>query len=216
MVNYSILSVTLLCISIWLFSWYLLRYLSASAYDERTDINVNSSHSSIIKQDNLRMYRNILTRVLSTDIESIAGIPYVISVAIRRNTSNEQSEIRSSNSIFNKKNQTLSLINNSSNADHSERNVTQLSNLLPKEYYYPWNDGIDYDFICKSIKNKLDSFHAPPIIHKGFRGGLCHKVRSLFHSFTAALMMKRPLIGKSCDEYDICSNDVSWLLGEYR
>ena len=59
--------------------------------------------------------------------------------------------------------------------------------------YFPWNDRVNYNSICKSIQKKLNSFKGPPIIHKGDGGGLGHKYMSLLHSFTTALIVQRPL-----------------------
>lgn len=71
-------------------------------------------------------------------------------------------------------------------------NNTQQRNSYPTEYF-PWNDRVDYTRVCMSIQNKLNSFNGPPIIHKGYGGGLGHKFVSLLHSFTTALVLKRPL-----------------------
>lgn len=59
--------------------------------------------------------------------------------------------------------------------------------------YFPWNGRVNYDSVCNSLKEKIQSFDGPPIIHKGMRGGLGHKFTSLTNSFLTALVMKRPL-----------------------
>ena len=61
-----------------------------------------------------------------------------------------------------------------------------------------------------SIQNELNSFKGPPIIHEGYGGGLGHKFVSLLHSFTTALVLKRPL---SCVTTD--SNKVDSFLHQH-
>lgn len=80
-------------------------------------------------------------------------------------------------------------------------NIIQSKKSYSTEYY-PWNDNTDYDAVCRGIQKRLQSFKGPPIVHVGTGGGLGHKFVSLLHSFTAALVMKRPLscmIVLSCD-----------------
>lgn len=74
--------------------------------------------------------------------------------------------------------------------------AVRYNNKQHKSYpteYFPWNDHVNYTLVCLSIQNKLNSFKGPPIIHQGYGGGLGHKLVSLLHSFTTALVLKRPL-----------------------
>lgn len=59
--------------------------------------------------------------------------------------------------------------------------------------YFPWNDRVNYEEICKSLQKKLNSFKGPPIIHKGHGGGLGHMFTSLLNVLTTALVVQRPL-----------------------
>lgn len=90
-----------------------------------------------------------------------------------------------------------------STVDNKHSNVTstavkklpQVSEIHIKNSveYFPWNGRVNYDAVCNSLKEKLQSFDGPPIIHKGMRGGLGHKFLSLINIFITALVMKRPL-----------------------
>lgn len=87
---------------------------------------------------------------------------------------------------------------------NSVRYYTNKNNKKPySTEYYPWNDSTDYDAVCRGIQKKIKSFKGPPIVHVGTGGGLGHKFISLLHSFTAALVMKRPL---SCMIVLSCNN----------
>lgn len=54
---------------------------------------------------------------------------------------------------------------------HNPSNITE---------YYPWNDRVNYDAVCKSIQKRMNSFKGPPIIHKGDGGGLGHHFFNVF------------------------------------
>lgn len=74
---------------------------------------------------------------------------------------------------------------------HQNNTLIQLE--TKPSVYYPWNDGVDYNTFCMSLKNRLESFKGPMIIHRGCTGGLGHKFFSLYRSITYALFLERPL-----------------------
>ena len=59
--------------------------------------------------------------------------------------------------------------------------------------YYDWNDNIDYSILCNSIRQTIEQFKGPIIIHNGIPGGLGHKILSIVHSITISLLTKRRL-----------------------
>lgn len=59
--------------------------------------------------------------------------------------------------------------------------------------FFPWNDGVDYNEFCTSLKDQFSKFNGPIIIHYGLRGGLGHKTRSVVYSIFHALLTQRPI-----------------------
>ena len=81
--------------------------------------------------------------------------------------------------------------------------------------YYPWNDySVDYSLLCNNIRNTIEQFDGPIIIHNGIGGGLGHKFISLATSITISLLMKRKLYCKILDRNELCvvyMFDTYWM-----
>lgn len=71
--------------------------------------------------------------------------------------------------------------------------TTRSNNTIDSITFFPWNDNIDYNELCRSIKKQFDEFKTPLIIHDGTRGGLGHKSIYIFYSFAYGLLNRRPV-----------------------
>ena len=58
---------------------------------------------------------------------------------------------------------------------------------------FPWDDGFDYNQICKRLLSFLTSPKGPIIINSGKHGGLGHKFVTLYNMITVALVNNRRL-----------------------
>lgn len=62
--------------------------------------------------------------------------------------------------------------------------------------YYPWNDGIDYNELCKKVLARVTQNGTYYVISNSFPGGLGHKYTSIVHTLTYALLSGRRFLSR--------------------